>query len=387
MVNERITERHVQAIWYDMTLRPRRLLTHCGNEVRVVSPGEWNLEAGPDFTNAVLEIGPNRRRVIGDVEVHLCPSDWDFHGHGTDPRYRNVVAHVTWKDGSVPRTLPPDAVSIWIGRLVSENPSFSPLGIDVLAYPQAKLPLDVRPCEKAIGGDPDLARKVLSEAGWHRLSMKARRIEGLLCASGGAREQVFYEEVMTALGYGRNAVSFRRLARRVPLAELPSDVSAARRALQVAGGFEVWERGGVRPFNAPERRLAAAASVFRETPILSLDQVDDVSPTACQTILSSLCAGSHLGRGRAAAILANVIVPFALAERRLSALPAWLPPEDISAPVRLTASRLLGRDHNPAAFYATNGLLIQGLLQIRRDRCLPAYPDCETCALSTRRDW
>ena len=80
-----ITERHVQAIWYDAAFRPERLVTRRGSEVRVVSPGEWNLEAGPDFRNAVLEIGSERRRVVGDVEVHLAPSDWDFHRHGADP--------------------------------------------------------------------------------------------------------------------------------------------------------------------------------------------------------------------------------------------------------------------------------------------------------------
>ena len=90
------------------------------------------------------------------------------------------------------------------------------------------------------------------------------------------------------------------------------------------------------------------------------------------------------GRGRAAAILANVIAPFALAEERIQETPEWLPPEDISEPVRLTAFRLLGRDHNPAAFYSGNGLLIQGLLQIHRDWCLQVHPDCSACQLVVR---
>ena len=89
-----------------------------------------------------------------------------------------------------------------------------------------------------------------------------------------------------------------------------------------------------------------------------------------------------MGPGRAAAIIANVVVPYALAEERIAEPPGWLPPEDISGPVRLTAFRLFGRDHNPAALYATNGLLIQGLLQIHRDCCLKAYPDCTGCSLS-----
>ena len=88
-----------------------------------------------------------------------------------------------------------------------------------------------------------------------------------------------------------------------------------------------------------------------------------------------------MGRGRAAAILANVVLPCAIAEERVSGPPAWLPPEDISQPVRLTAFRLFGRDHNPAAFYARNGLRIQGLLQIHRDLCRRLHPDCGGCPL------
>ena len=35
-----MTERHVQAIWYDAALRPQRLVTRRGTPVAVVSPGE-----------------------------------------------------------------------------------------------------------------------------------------------------------------------------------------------------------------------------------------------------------------------------------------------------------------------------------------------------------
>lgn len=376
-----MTERHVQAIWYDALLRPKRLVTRRGSEVRVVSPGEWNLGPGPDFTDAVLEIGSDRRRVVGDVEIHLTPSDWDFHEHGADPRYRNVIAHVTWRCGPDPATLPSGAVSIWIGRFVSGNPAFSPEQIDLMAYPYARLPLEGRPCAATFGRDPDRAFPVLRAAGEHRLRMKARRLLGRLCAAKGDRLQVFYEEVMTALGYRKNQSQFRRVAERVPIADLPTETKAAETALLVAGSFESWDRAGCRPRNTPERRLRSAAEVFTATSALRLADADDFSPGACRTMVAALCGEHCMGRGRAAAILANVIVPMALAEERVSALPAWLPPEDICESVRLTAFRLFGRDHNPSAFYAANGLLIQGLLQIRRDYCLQVHPDCDGCTL------
>ena len=377
-----MTERHVQAIWYDAALRPTNLVTRRGSAVTVISPGDWNLGAGPDFKNAVLEIGPDRRRIVGDVEVHLCPADWDFHRHGADPNYRNVIAHVTWGCGPVPGSLPPGAVSIWLGRFVASRTSFSPEQVDLTAYPYARLPLGTRPCEERIGHDPDLARQILSEAGRHRLQMKARRIGGRLCAARGERGQVFYEEVMTALGYRRNQVQFRHVAERIPIAELPADGASARAAMLTAGAFEEWDRTGYRPSNTPERRLEGAAAIFTATPVMGLADESDFAELACRSMVTAMCGERFMGRGRAAAILANVVVPFALAEERVSEIPDWLPPEDLSEPVRLTAFRLFGRDHNPAAFYSTNGLLIQGLLQIHRDYCLQMHPDCSECELA-----
>lgn len=385
-----VTERHVQAIWYDRSLRPKRLYTRRGSEVRVVSPGEWNLGPGPDFLNAVLEIGKGRRRLKGDVEIHLCPADWDFHRHGADPRYRNVVAHVTWAGGPEPKTMPCGVLSIWIGRFAEANAAFSVDAIDLMAYPYASLPLGERPCEERIGHDPDRARMILEAAGRHRLGMKGRRLSGRLAersAMGGPdRRQVFYEEVMSALGYRNNARQFRHVAERVPIAFWPEDESGARSALLCAGSFEEWDRTGCRANNMPEQRLAKAATVFAGDRCMHLMECSDFAKDRCRDMLGVLCGEGKvsrcMGRGRAGAVMANVVVPFALAEGRLSSVPEWLPPEDISQPVRLTAFRLFGRDHNPAAFYASNGLLIQGLLQIHRDYCLQMHPDCQECSLA-----
>ena len=122
--------------------------------------------------------------------------------------------------------------------------------------------------------------------------------------------------------------------------------------------------------------------------MMDFAEASDFSAAACRKMVVAMRGervegSSCMGRGRAAAILANVVVPYAIAEDRMAEPPAWLPPEDISQPVRLTAFRLFGRVHNPAAFYAANGLLIQGLLQIHRDLCLQLHPDCDDCAIGS----
>ena len=383
-----MTERYVQAIWYDAALRPNTLYTRRGSRVTVVSPGEWNLEAGPDFKHAVLELGPERRRVEGDVEIHLCPADWDLHGHGSDPKYRNVIANVTWGCGPVPKTLPTSAVSIWLGRFALNDPAFTTEDIDPAAYPYARLPLDERPCARWLEDRPERARELLEDAGRHRLQMKARRLVGRLCALSGRRtgdrRQVFYEEVMTALGYKNNSSSFRHVAERIPWREIPRETEVAQSAFLVAGSFESWDRSGTRPANHPENRLRRAAEAFTKTPLAEFINMKDFGEEACRKMLNAV--RSCIGPGRAAAILANVIVPFALAEERIREPPSWLPPEDVSSPVRLTAFRLFGMKTSSRNAYAKNGLQIQGLLQIHRDYCLSVHPDCRNCALIRKED-
>ena len=383
---EKLTERHVQAIWYDRDLRPPRLVTRTGEELRVVHPGEWNLAAGPDFLGATLELGKERRRVKGDVEIHLSPSEWEAHSHGSDPAYANVVAHVTWMCGPDPASLPKGAVSVWIGRFVASQPGFSPEQVDLGAYPFARLPSGDRPCFKRLGGDPDLAHSLMRAAGEHRIAAKARRFSALLAANPGGRMQVFWEETMAALGYKNNSSGFREVARAVPYCVLAAEGEGAPDAVAAAGRFVDWERDATRPGNRPEQRLRAGARLFASGRAAFLAEVASFAPSAVRAMVSILSSRGEMGRGRAGAVIANVVLPFALAESRIDAVPAWLPPEDVSQPVRTIAFRMFGRDHNPCVFYSSNGLYIQGLIQIYRDFCLRRHPFCEECEIGAGAD-
>jgi len=391
-IDEIISERHVQAIWYDGALRPGNLRTADGAPVRVIDPGRWNLEAGPDFRDAVVEVGEDGHRIRGDVEVHMHVSDWTAHGHGHDPAYDGVVAHVTWYPGPPPvadaRQLPPRCVRICLGDSLRTRPDFSPEEIDLAAYPYARLPATPRPCEAAFAHAPDAALALLRAAGERRLEGKARRLCALFVRNGD-RAQTFYEEMMAAFGYKHNAAPFRALAQTLPWRELPPSPGAAATALACAADLGVaprvpWRTANVRPSNSPARRIEEAARLFAgELPALlrRLDACDLAARAGQQTALEILRAARPLGARRAAAMLTNVLIPFARAEERLARVPEWIFPEDLNATVRLMAFRLFGRDHNPA-LYAGNGLLVQGLLQVYREYCLAAHPDCSSCPLA-----
>lgn len=379
---EIVTERHVQAIWYDGRLRPKALRSNRGVEVRVVDPGSWNLEAGPDFRNAVLEIAG--KRLVGDVEVHLHPGDWLRHGHSRDPAYRAVILHVTWF-GGVAEELPSGCLSLCVGDFLRTQADFSPEEIDLGAYPYAKLPSTPRPCEEYFANDVDGLLEIVAAAGRRRLEIKARRIGARFV--GSSREQVFYEEVLAALGYKYNAFPFRNVAKAMPWNDLPSDPEAAATCFECVAGMKVtgevpWHLANVRPANSPAKRLKAAARLFAQGPriIDRLKECDFSSRSGLRAAVEILREDGIMGPGRAGAVLANAVMPFMLATGVVGAVPEWLPPEDVSAPVRLTAFRLLGRDHNPA-LYSGNGLFIQGLIQIHREYCLAAHPDCQNCGL------
>lgn len=380
---ESLTERHLQAIWYDGALRPERLRTMHGVPVVVVEPGVWNLEAGPDFRQATLDVGGVR--MCGDVEVHVHPGGWRAHGHDVDPRYSHVIAHVTWYGGMPVEGLPPGCVHICIGDHLRTKSGFSPAEIDLAAYPYARPPSTPRPCTIRFSSDTSAALAVIREGGRQRIILKARRFADRFQRQ--TRDQVFYEEMFAALGYKHNIFPFRTVAQALPWRDVPDDPESARVCYDCVAGMMAtaetpWRLAHVRPANTPKRRLAAAAMLFSQGPVLQDRLLDCALDTkeGQRAAVAILCGQRLVGRGRAGAMLANAVIPYALAVGRLHNVPEWISPEDVSAPVRLVAFRMLGRDHNPA-LYSGNGLLIQGLLHIHRTCCLASRPECMGCML------
>ena len=312
------SERHLQCVWADGRLRPDTLLTASGERLKVEHPGEWNTGPGPDFLNAALLVGPELRRITGDVEIHIRPADWQRHRHAEDPRYRRVCAHVSFYPGTLPSAeLPPGALQIALRPALEALPDFSFDNIDLMAYPVAARATPP-PCREAMSRLSPAQRGVLLDAaGETRLRRRAELLQSAMLDRGPA--QVIYEEVMAALGYRPNKAPFRRLARLLPLDQLreksggdPTRAYAllmgcasllpdpsARRTWDdetktfirrcwdawwpLSGEFLTrtlsasdWTRTGIRPANRPERRLMAAAVLFANSPGLP-EQVEAIA--------------------------------------------------------------------------------------------------------------
>ena len=157
------SERHLQCLWADPRYRPDSLQTTDGESVEVEHPGDWNLEAGPDFHHVVLLVGKEKRRICGDLEIHIHANAWHQHGHADDPRYENVRFHVVFFQGQEI----PGLLQIPLQESLAAEPHFSFESIDPAAYPYS-IPFGDFPLKSL---HPDQKTALLESAGEERLRL------------------------------------------------------------------------------------------------------------------------------------------------------------------------------------------------------------------------
>ena len=89
-------ENFLYFLWRFRRFDHTNLISTAGEEIEIISPGELNGHAGPDFINARLLIGGTQW--AGNVEMHLKSSEWANHNHQNDDAYRNVILHVVMEE-------------------------------------------------------------------------------------------------------------------------------------------------------------------------------------------------------------------------------------------------------------------------------------------------
>ena len=193
--------------------------------MRVLHPGFWNHEAGPDFRGAVLQFACEKPR-SGDVEIDLHPAGWHGHGHDRNPAYQKVILHVVWEaDGNAGGALPTLALKSQLDSPLNELAAWLSHESDApgLLAGQCSAPLRDLP--------ENVMREVLRQAALVRLQRKASEFAAR--ARAGADDYV--RRVWDH--WWREREQFADLI-------LPR---------------ELWCFHGVRPANHPQRRLALAA--------------------------------------------------------------------------------------------------------------------------------
>ncbi len=284
-------ERLVQAIWQHQRLLRDRLKTLDGQPVRVLHPGFRNVEGGPDFRGAVVQIGDSSPQT-GDVEVDLRSQGWHAHGHDRNPNFQNVILHVLW-DGD--RAAQPQLPALKLRQALD-----APLG--ELSYclgseTAQDLPEKLRGkcCAPLSELEPAEVRALLEQAARIRLQSKAAQFQARARQAGW--EQALWEGLFRALGYKHNIWPMQRLAELRPRwSNRPAEAVAVQARLFGISGLlpvelprsesttgqyvrkvwdqwwrerdeysdcilprTIWRFHGLRPANHPQRRLALAS--------------------------------------------------------------------------------------------------------------------------------
>ena len=286
-----IDEHLVQKLWDDRRFFDFELKATDGRALQVLKPGQWNHGEGPDFAGAEILI--NGKLLTGDVEIHVSSSNWYDHKHHLDSKYNRAVLHVVfWDDDINLRTRTQNGNRI--PTLELSHRLDTPLVelIDEYKNPEAEQ-VECRIAGRRLKIEP--LKSVFDQLGQERLIAKADAMRALRVSVDF--EQLFYAEIMDALGYKLNRESFRELAHRVPISQLVGKSNEEIQAilLGVAGllpsqsrlphpseadtqfisqletqwaasaqyensnrmSADVWQFGNTRPPNYPTRRIAA----------------------------------------------------------------------------------------------------------------------------------
>ncbi len=419
-------ELELQALWFAGAFG-RDFTDHLGRPVRIIQFGEWNRSAGPDFLHTAIEIDGHKH--TGALELDLEPSDWETHGHGSDPNFNEAILHVTFR--------PPSTTTF---TRTSEHREVPHVRMPAHLIHQA-LQLPVREIAIARPGrcvqplanltEPAL-RSLLQQSSEHRAALKAARF--LKTADAHGRDAALYHAAAETLGYRANTLAMRLLAQRMPLNALKENPEEIEALLFGAAGFlspelhekappdtrehllqlwdtwwkhrATWESShpipwkfhGQRPANHPHRRVAALAALVRNWPTFRKRALGrPFSPKTTTAFLADLADDfwTHrhtlssaksarpialFGKSQATELLANHLIPLAIHEDSRFDFESYLqlPAGAKNEKVRRCAIRLFGSE-DAAKPWLKKAAHHQALLQIYHDFCLEDLTDCQNC--------
>ncbi len=203
-------EDFLQYLWKYGLYPSDQLVTDRGERVEIVSPGQLNSDAGPDFLFARIRIGATLW--VGHVEVHVKASDWFRHGHEKDPAYEPVILHVVYENDCETRRQSGEIVPT---VRLPVRPTF----LD--NYHRILSTLSPVPC-----GEGWKKLEALQVENWiiamgvEKMETKAGEIFNRLGENRGGWEETLVQLMFRSFGFGINQEAFDRLGKSVPLSAL-----------------------------------------------------------------------------------------------------------------------------------------------------------------------
>lgn len=378
------SEKLLQKIWLLGLFATRGVKLSDGRVLDVLAPGRWNLLGGPDFRAARLRVGD--REVTGDVEVHFHAIDWERHGHDRDPAYNEVVLHVVLFEPRVGAAPPRTAAGREIAQLVllpwlhcNLEEFAADDAVEALAQRDT-----VRLAEALLELEPAARAERLRTAAEKRWKQKVHFAEVRLARLGW--ERACHHTALEILGYRFNRAAMLAVAERCPLATWRTGLDEAT---AWAAGGDLWRQQGVRPANAPRRRLAqyrawvAAAPDWPERWARWGDAAELVVPdealanvaavrrlhalSAWWARVGELVVGGAISGPRLATLIGNGLLPLLAARTGGRIFARWYCGEAGEAPDAIGKALRLAGVVGRAAAPRHEGA-VQGMLQLALER-------------------
>ena len=187
-----------------------------GRKVEILSVGEHNRDAGPDYSHARIMI--DGHEWVGNIEIHVCSSDWLRHHHHVDKAYNNVILHVVRTADKPIYNARGDLVPQCELQYPSDKDYLSALFDSAQKMDSAMSRIG---CAEQLVRDPELISK-----GWRksllrkRLECKRASIERLLEITKSSWEHALYISLARNFGFHTNSLPFEQLAINTPLSYL-----------------------------------------------------------------------------------------------------------------------------------------------------------------------
>jgi Protein of unknown function (DUF2851) len=202
-------ESFLSYLWQLQYFDKKELKTFDGEKIEIFNPGLLNTNAGPDFSNARMKIGPIDW--IGSVEIHTISSEWYAHHHDTDEAYDNVILHLVWQqDKPIVRRDKTFIPTLELKGRVDE-------GL-IKAYRQLTTSAFSIPCKRSLPEVNEITKlSMVEKAMMERLERKAEDVRAIYKQTGNNWEETFYQLLARNFGFKINSEPFLMLARLLPL--------------------------------------------------------------------------------------------------------------------------------------------------------------------------
>lgn len=305
-----------------------------GRKVEILSVGEHNRDAGPDYSHARVKI--DGHEWVGNIEIHVCSSDWLRHHHHVDKAYDNVILHVV-------RTADKPIYNAR-GELVPQCELQYPSDKDYLSAlftsaQQMDSAMSRIGCAEQLVRDPELISK-----GWRksllrkRLECKRGSIERLLEITKGSWEHALYISLARNFGFHTNSLPFEQLAINTPLSYLQKhrnnlfqltallmgqagliDEPAMQKEydfLRMKFGLNpmdpsIWKHARMRPQNSPELRIQQFAQLLYQSENLLSKILDTDDLKELEGLFEITCSNSKpVGKSSIDILLINTVLPY-----------------------------------------------------------------------------